>query len=200
MVQGHTQNFKQRQKIGYRMKNKIKTERILIWVLISGTIITFGLALILGYRITYNQYAGILAILITSYFFFTGSDKTLGSLFIILVLGTFNILSFGYFIDAAITFGVSKANIEINGPGIQLYSLILLIVLFRKRKDELKALYRKYYGQTNEDYQKVRVTMGDRFREKFESLSDSEVLERLEHDLVPEARKALQDIKKQRGI
>lgn len=182
------------------MKNSTKIERIIVWVLILGAVLTFGLALTLGYKITYNQYAGILAIMIASILVFTDSKKTLGVLFIILALGTFNLLGFGYFIDAAMTFGISKANIAINSPGIQLYSLILLIILIRKRKDNLKTLYQKHFGQTKEDYRKAKEANGTRFRKKFESLSDSEVLERLEHDLVPEAKKALNEIKEQRGL
>ena len=182
------------------MKNSSKIEKIITWILICGSILTFGLGLILGYKLTYNQYAGILAILIASILLFTGSKRTLGVLFIILALGTFNLLGFGFFLDAAMTFGISKANVAINSPGIQLYSLILMIILIRKRKHNLLELYNKTFGLTEVDQKEAKQATIKSFMNKFENLSDSEVLERLEHKLIPEAQEALLEIKKQRGL
>ena len=182
------------------MDSTIKIENFILWILISCAFFSFTIGLIMGYSLSYTQYAGILAILIATTIFFLKPAKALTTLFVILALGTLNLISFGFFIDIYFSFGVNLVGIDIASPGIQLFSLILLIVLMRKRKDKLKELYQRNFGQTNEEYQNSKESTKNRFITKFENLSDCEVVERLNHNLIPEAKEALIEIKKQRGL
>lgn len=179
---------------------KISIEKLIIWILNGCAAISFSVGLILGYSLSYTQYAGILSILVVTVMLLLKPKKILGALFIILALGSLNLISFGYFIDIYFSFGVNLAGIDIASPGIQLYSIILLTILIRKRKDKLKELYQKNFGQTEEDYNKAKESAKNRFIDKFNGLSDNEILLRLKEDLVPEAIEALNQIKTKRGI
>ena len=177
-------------------KKNATIERVILWILILGAILSFGTSLLAGNSLLYTDYAGILAIFIAAVISFTKPEKSLGVLFIILVLGAFNLLGFVSFIN--LVFYIGKGGFV--SPGIQMYSLLLLIFLVQNRKTELKELYHKNFSQSEEDYIKSRELAKNSFLKKFENLSDAEVVERLSHDLIPEAKEALNEIKEKRGL
>ena len=83
-------------------------------------------------------------------------------------------------------------------PGIQLISFLLLTVLLVKRRREVGQFYRETFGQTEEEKDNARQSAQNRFKMKFEKLSDKEIETKLQQDLVQEAIFALNEIKKER--
>ena len=83
-------------------------------------------------------------------------------------------------------------------PGIQLISLIMLSVLVIKKREKVGEFYRETFGKTEEEKEQSRLNAYNRFKMKFNGLTDREIENKLQQDLVPEAISALNEIKEQR--
>lgn len=113
---------------------------ILLWVL-SGA--TFTWAVAGNYNLFVSDYIGIAGLVVVSAIFaFKHSIKT-EALLVLLALGTFNLASFVYFFNVVISFGFGT----IVSPGIQILSLVLLVVLILARTGKVKEMVSFFYGK-----------------------------------------------------
>lgn len=79
-------------------------------------------------------------------------------------------------------------------PGIQLLSFVLLGILTIKEREKVIAFYRKTFTKSEEEKEAEKSSLKNRFKLKFEKLTDNEIKSRLQNDLVPEAKEALLEI------
>ena len=178
------------------MKNLKKTEFIILIILWTASISTYTIAVLNNYDLFTSDYLGLFGLTTCTILSLIKPEKSLVNVFILLLLGLFNILSFAYFINVVFTFGFS---IFVT-PGIQLISLILLGLLTINRRNELASIYQKVFGQTEEEIRQSNIDSKNRFKVNFTSLSDHEIESKLQEDLVPEAIVALNEIYKERNL
>lgn len=164
---------------------------IILWIL---SITTYSLAYINGYSLYNSDYLGIIGLLIVSVFLLIRPDKALETLMLLLFLGLLNLISFVYFFNIVLTFGISG----FVTPGIQLLSLILLTILIVKRRKKVFEIYQSFFGITENEKEKNRYRIKESFKTNFENLTDEEIDMRLQENLVPEAKEALTEIKNER--
>ena len=176
------------------MKNFKKTEYIILTILWIGSITTYSIALADNYILYTSDYLGLIGLTIVSFISYLKPEKALASVVVLLILGSFNLLSFVYFINIVMTFGFSI----LVTPGIQLISITLLTVLTIKKRDKVSELYRSTFGLTKEEIDQTKLSAKNKFKGRFEKLTDKEIDLKLEQDLVPEAIEALAEIKKER--
>ncbi|MFC4874816.1 hypothetical protein [Negadavirga shengliensis] len=176
------------------MKIFKRTENIIILTLWLTILSTYPYALLNDYNLFLSDYLGLAGLTIVTLIAFYIPKMTFKSLMVLLFFGLFNLFSFIYFINLVFTFGFAS----IVSPGIQLLSLILLLILAFKRQGELGIIWTNLFGQTDEEIQQNKDRMKDSFKVKFINLSDKEIENRLQNDLVGEARKALIEIQNER--
>ncbi|MGQ1786775.1 hypothetical protein [Saccharicrinis sp. GN24d3] len=169
-------------------------ENIILLILWTISLTTFPIALLNDYSLFPSDYFGFVGLVVVSTFSYLKPTKSFEALLVLLLLGLFNLLSFAYFINMVMTFGIS---IFVT-PGIQLISLVFLIVLVAKRRNKTRLFYLKIFGLTEEDKEQSRKSSQNFFKRKFENLTDIEIENRLQEDLVPEAIEALVEIKEER--
>ncbi len=171
-----------------------KTEIIILAILWTMSLSTYSIALLNNYVLYTSDYLGLAGLTIVTLIAYFKPEKSFQSVLVLLLLGLFNLLSFAFFFNIVMTFGFSV----LMTPGIQLISLALLTVLVIKKRNEVGQFYRETFGQTEEEKEKARQSAQNRFKMKFEQLSDREIEIKLQQDLVPEAISALNEIKKER--
>ncbi len=164
------------------MLKSLKTETLILGILWLTIITTYPVVLFTDYAFHQSDLAGLVALLLVSIVSFLRKEIAFQLVLVLLLLGTFNILSFIYFFNLIIS------------PGIQLYSLVLLGVLIYKRRSRF-TLKRELTPEKKKDRPNTR----NRFLSKFEKLSDTEIEEKLKQDLALEAKQALEIIQKQRN-
>ncbi len=162
-----------------------------IWLL---CIVTYVLALLNNFILQISNYLGLLGLIVVTIISYYKTELTTKSLFILLILGLFNIFSFIYFIDFAFVFRF----LSIVSPGIQGYSLILLIILLYNKREKLSNIYDKKFGQTSEEIDKEKLNSKNNFKQKFSQLTNEEIEKKLQQDLLPEAILALNELKEER--
>lgn len=173
-----------------------KTEIIILAILWAMSLSTYSIALLNDYDLFYSDFLGLVGLTTVTLITYFYSKISFQSVLILLLLGLFNLLSFAYFFNFVMTFNFSKS----VTPEIQLISLVLLTFLVVKKRKEVSRLYRDTFLQTEEDKEKAKQRAQNRFKTKFEQLSDREIETKLKQDLVPEAISALNEIKKERNI
>jgi predicted membrane channel-forming protein YqfA (hemolysin III family) len=176
------------------MKIFTKTEFVILLILWLGSLITYSIALINNYDLYVSDYLGLGGLIIATTISVFKPEKALVSVIILLLLGLFNLLSFVYFVNVVISFGI----VILVTPGIQLISLVLLIVLSIKEKEKVRELYQQTLGETEDEKENAKLNAKNRFKLNFEKLTDKEIDYRLEQGLVPEAIEALKEIKEER--
>ena len=171
-----------------------KTEIIILAILWVMSLITFSIALLNNYVLYTSDYVGMIGLAIVTSIAYFKPEKSLQSVLILLFLGLFNLLSFAYFFNIVLTIGFS----ELVTPEIQLISFVFLIILIVRKRDEIGQLYRSTFVPSEEEKEKIRQSSQNQFKRKFEQLSDKDIENKLQQDLVPEAISALNQIKEER--
>lgn len=171
-----------------------KTENRILLVLWISILITYPLAILSQYNLFLSDYFGLVALIIVTIIAMTRQIDLFPFVLILLLLGVFNVFSFVYFINIVFRFGISS----FISPGIQLYSLILLIILIRKRSTILHVFWIRFFGKSDQEKQQNKEKIRENFKIKFRNLSDEEINRRLKNDLVPEAKQALLEILEER--
>lgn len=171
-----------------------KTEIFILAILWAMCMSTYSIALLNNYALFISDYLGLLGLTIVSLIAYFKPEKSFQSVLVLLLLGLFNLLSFTYYFNIVMLFEFSV----LMTPGIQLISLVLLTVLVIKKRNEVGQIYREIFRQTEEEKDKSKQSTQNRFKMKFEKLSDREIETKLQQDLVPEAIYALKELKKER--
>src|SRR5690606_40972422 len=73
--------------------------------------------------------------------------------------------------------------------------LIIYLIIYKKQIDELYIKIKQKNEKKEQEYYKKKI---DRFKIKFSDLTDQEIENKINQDLVPEAKKALIEIKSER--
>jgi hypothetical protein len=172
-----------------------KTEFIILIILWIGSLTTYSVALLNNYNLFTSDYFGLVGLTIVTAISIYKPEKAISSVLTLLLLGLFNLLSFVYFFNIVLTFGFSI----IVTPGIQLISLALLSALVIIKREKVSEIYRTTFGQTEEEKEQAKRGAQNRFKMKFDKLTDKEIDSKLEQGLVPEAMEALKEIKEERN-
>ena len=169
---------------------------IILWLFALPSIL-HSLFVLQEIRLSLPNLGGILSLIFLSIVAGKAPKYLRRSLFIILILGTFNLLSFTPGIQADISFGISGTWIS---PGIQLFSLFFLLLLSFARPDVIRKFLQDVFG--NNSPEPVNHFEGEKntFRQRFENLPDAEIKRRLAGPLVKPARAALEEIQRERQM
>ncbi|MBI1184984.1 hypothetical protein GC194_11975 [bacterium] len=173
-----------------------KTEVIILAILWAMSIVSYSIALLLNYVLYTTDYFGLAGLSIVTLRVLLRPEKSFQSVFILLLFGLFNLLSFAYFFNLIFTFGVSGW----FTPGIQLISLVMLSILAIRKRNDVIQFYRETFGRTEKEEEDARKSTQIGFKTKFNNLTDNEIDLKLQQNLVPEAIEALKEIKKEREV
>lgn len=165
-----------------------KTLYLLVLLSIS-SIIALIVGLKLNWAFSYNLWIGLLLLGICIILYLL-KVKNFKSIFgIILITGVFNLIQFVPF-RFAIQLGFIK---------IELVPTIFLILFIYLNKSRVLDLIQDWFTTSDEEKEKSSHSKHISFKKQFQSLSDIEIENRLNQVLVPEARKALIEIKEERN-
>jgi len=134
---------------------------------------------------TIKEYMGIFFLLVVTISFFIERKIYQKILLFVLLLGMFGLISFSTYI---ITFGFLFIHVYL----IPFFILILYMYIYNK---DLK----KYFTISENEKKESSLRLEKKFKRKFSKLSDEEIEIKLEENLIPEAIKALKNIKNTRA-
>ena len=144
--------------------------------------------LLTNYTFDYRQYIGLSLLLISGILFFTNQKIYRYVFGVTLILGTLNLIAFSTYI-----IGINFLFIPIQI--IPFIVLIIYLILYRKQIVELFFRIIQKDEKEEQEYYQKKI---DRFKIKFSDLTDREIENKINQDLVPEAKKALIEIKTER--
>ena len=161
--------------------------------------IPLGLLLIVGlgstfqvwitdYVFDYRQYIGFTFLFISTILYYRNRNLYKYVFGLTLILGTFSLIAFSTYIIEIKLFFIP---IQI----IPFFSLIVFTIIYKKWIGDL------FFGlveNTQDDEQALYQRKMARFKENFFNLSDDEIAGKLNQELLPEARKALEEIRSER--
>lgn len=142
-----------------------------------------------NYTCDYRHYIGLTLLLISGILFFINRKIYKYVFGITLIIGTFNLIAFSTYI-----IGINLIFIP-----IQIIPFIILILYSTIYRKQLIELYFRITQKDEKEEQEYFNIKKERFKRKFEDLNDGEIENKLNQDLVPEAKKALNEIKSERG-
>ncbi len=179
------------------MDKSLKKDYILLAILWIGSLLFLIDELRFGASIdatNYRKWIGLIIITICTPFVLKKPTWLFILLFFTLALWTIGLVSFSHIYSAEIYF----IFIRFNPIGL----VFFLIFLF-KRKAMAKELYYKYIGEKKAEVSREALDQNyimktNRFKTKFQNISDAEIERRLQTDLVDEAKEALLTIKAER--
>ncbi|SFS81411.1 hypothetical protein [Lutibacter maritimus] len=137
-----------------------------------------------NYIFTYRQYIGISLILICTILFFINRTIYKYLLGLVLIAGMISIIGFTSAITTIYGFGLE----------FQLQPFLVFVIYLYIYRADLKRVFEK----TESENKINENALKDRFKQKFEKLSDKEIESRLSQKLVPEAIQALTEIQTER--
>lgn len=137
-----------------------------------------------NYIFTYRQYIGISLLLICTILFFLNKTIYKYLLGLVLIAGMISIIGFTPAITTIYGFGLE----------FQLQPFLVFMIYLYVYKNDLKRIFEK---TDNESIQNENA-LKERFKNKFEKLSDKEIENKLSQKLVPEAIQALNEIQLER--
>ena len=167
---------------------KTNSNLYLLVLLSIVTIISIIVGLTSNWSLKYNHWIGLflLGICLISYF---RNMRNFKSFFgIILILGVFNIIHF-------VPFGFRINFIFIPFEVLPTFFLLIFIYL---NKNRVLDLIQDWSTTSDEEKEKSSHSKYESFKKEFQNLSDVEIEDRLNQGIVPEARKALIEIKEGR--
>ncbi len=164
---------------------------IILWLL-SG--FTYIIAISNSYRLFLSDWLGLTGLCLTTILVVFKSKYITTGLLFLLLLGSFNIISFVYFINIVITFGIDG----LITLGVQPLSLILLFFLTYKRGDFIADKLRNFYKTPQTEKKASFERIKKSFKKKFELLSNEEIDSRLLDDLQLEAKQVLLELLEER--
>ena len=155
------------------------------------SIIGFGSiiqVLLTNYTFDYRQYIGLSLLLISGIFFFTNRKVYKYFFGITLILGTLNFIAFSTYI-----IGINLIFIPIQI--IPFVVLIIYSIIYINQIIELLVQLTQKSEKEEQEYYQRKL---ESFKMKFADLNDFEIDNKLNQDLVPEAKQALNEIKNER--
>ena len=171
------------------LKKEDYLEFIPLGFLLSSLIVFTIWDLMQGFSLKPLFYFVFFSTLISTILFFKARRVYRYIFFVILILGIVNLLPFtGTSFQSEFSFN------ELRVQGFPLF--LFLLFLWVNAKNISSVFYRviKFIKNTNEG------SLVETFKNKFSSLSNEEIEEKLQEDLVPDAKKALEEILESRKI
>lgn len=164
------------------MKTALKTEILIIIFLWMNIIVSF----INLPRAEIFMVAGIIGLTIVTVLFKPNNELSIFILTILLGLGIINLISF-------------NDSIQVNFMGfINIVNFLLFIILVYKKWDTLSSLNEKWFGTPKEVFMERRKNQIQFFKHRFRDLSDDKLKDKLNEEIVDEAKKAIQEILQER--
>lgn len=151
---------------------------------------TYSYALLNNYVLFISDHLGFTGLCVATVIAFTKPSVFPKVMLFILALGSLNVLSFLYFYNIVFSFGFGI----LISPGIQAYSLLVLIILITINRGLLTASMQFMAATTDEDLKEKQIVSRSIFQTRFEKLESHDLKRKLEDDLAPEARAAIEAI------
>lgn len=170
------------------MKHNYNFYTLVLLATVSIVSIITGLASKLA--LSYPFWIGLSLLIICFILQYQKSIKFNSFFGIILILGIFNLIQFVPF-RFAIQLGLIKFEI--------IPTLFFLIFIYLN-KSRVLDLIQDWFTTSDEEKEKNSISKYESFKKNFQDLSDTEIENRLNDVLVPEARKALMEIKEERSL
>jgi fatty acid desaturase len=139
-----------------------------------------------NYIFTYKQYIGLSLVLICTVLFFINRKAYKYLTALTLITGLIGLIAFSISI---ITFSISFIQ-------VQLIPLVVLLIYMYIFRFEIRQLFEK----TEAEKQNNTENLKNKFRQNFRKLSNTEIENKLNKNLVPEAIEALKEIKTERKL
>lgn len=136
----------------------------------------------------YRFWIGMFSLLVCYILYFQKSNYFKSYFGIILILGIFKLIQFVPF-QLTVSFGLLPFEVI---PTIFFFMFIFL------NRSRVLDIIQDWFTTSEEDKEKNSKSKYESFKKDFHNLSDTEIENRLSLVLVPEARKALMEIKEQR--
>jgi len=152
------------------------------------SIISIINGLISKWIFSYPFWIGLSLLMICFILYFQKHNKFKSFFGIILIIGVFKLIQFVPF-QLTVSFGLLPFEV------IPTLFFILFIFLNRSR---VLDIIQDWFTTSDEEKEKNSNSKYESFKKDFQNLSDKEIEYRLNHVLVPEARKALFEIKEER--
>lgn len=169
--------------------NMKKNKNLILLILLSlVSIISIIVGLASNWVFSYNLWIGLCLLTICFIFYYQKHKKFKCFFGIILILGVFNIIQF-------VPFGFRINFILIPFEVLPTFFLLIFIFL---NKNRVIDLIQDWFTTSDEEKEKRSLSKYASFKKDFQNLSDKEIENRLNQVLVPEARKALIEIKDER--
>jgi len=126
--------------------NRFKKAEILILILLwLASILSYSIALLKSHVLLNSDLWGLMGLVTLTLVVVVFPKYIFESLFILLLLGLFNVVSFVSFFNYVLTFKI----LGLNLPEIQLVSLICLSILVVLRRHRLREIYWNIIGESD---------------------------------------------------
>lgn len=169
--------------------NMKKNKNLILLILLSlVSIISIIVGLASNWVFSYNLWIGSCLLTICFILYYQKHKKFKSFFGIILILGIFNIIQFVPF-RFAILVGLIK---------FEFIPTIFFILFLYLNRSRVLDLIQDWFTSSDEEKEKSSLSKYTSFKKDFQNLSDKEIENRLNQVLVPEARKALIEIKEER--
>ena len=174
------------------MKNSIgKLILAFLWVTLIISLLTSYLS-----KTKINPYTifAVIGLMIVSIIFFKFQKIFNKALFILLILGSLNFITFinQYNLTLSLGFG------NFRFINLQVYSLTLLILYSFVNRKKIKKQYIKIFGKTEQEIINEKKSLTKMFKKKFKDLNEKEINDKLKENLVDEAKEALFELLKEK--
>jgi signal transduction histidine kinase len=169
---------------------KTNTNLYLLVVLSIVSIISIIMGLISKWVFSYPFWIGLSLLLICFILYYQKSKYFKSYFGIILILGIFKLIQFVSF-KLTVRFGLLPFEV--------IPTLFFLLFIFLNRSRVLDII-QDWFTTSDKDKEKSSISKYESFKKDFQNLSDTEIEYRLNQVLVPEAKKALVEIKEERSL
>lgn len=152
------------------------------------SILSIIIGLISKWVFSYPFWIGLSLLVICFILYYQKLNKFKSYFGIILILGIFKLIQF---VPFRLTVGLGVLPFEV------IPTLFFLLFIFLNRSRVLDII-QDWFTTSDEEKEKNSISKYESFKKDFQNLSDTEIEYRLNQVLVPEARKALIEIKEER--
>jgi len=168
------------------MKNNKNFYLLILISIVS--IISIIVGLESNWVFSYKLWIGLCLLIICFIWWFLKVKKFKSFFGIMLILGVLNIIQF-------VPFGFV---IQLGFIKFEAIPTVFLLLFIYLNKSQVLDLIQDWYTISDEEKEKSSHSKHESFKKDFKNLSDKEIENRLNQVLVPEARKALIEIKEER--
>ncbi|QNR24410.1 hypothetical protein [Croceimicrobium hydrocarbonivorans] len=120
--------------------------------------------------------------------------KITEALFTVLILATFNIIPLSPLFQTHFQFGISA----ITFPKFYILPFLMTLCLLISKRKEIKTFWLKIQGRSPEQKAQQRLSSQEQFKQKFQNLSEEQLMAKLDQNLQPGAQDAIHELLKEK--